>query len=87
MGFALKMKRLTRAGDEAVRLYFFAQNQKGSVCMCMKNNQPVNELCSPCGRCPEYLNTCKPLIVGGCVFGECDLCYCEFCDHECEERG
>ncbi len=55
--------------------------------MCMKNNQSVNELCSPCGRCPEFLNSCKPLIVGGYVFGECDMNYCEFCDQECEERG
>ncbi len=55
--------------------------------MCMKNFEPVNEFCSPCGRCPEYLNTCKPLIIGGYVFGECDMNYCEFCDQECEERG
>jgi len=49
--------------------------------MCLKNNQPVNEYCCPCGRCPEFLNSCMPVIINGYVFGECDLCYCEFCHY------
>ncbi len=55
--------------------------------MCLINNQPVDGFCSPCGRCPEFLGTCMPLVINGFIFGECDLCYCEFCDEECEERG
>lgn len=31
--------------------------------MCMKNNQPVNEYNSPCGSCPEYLNSCMPVVI------------------------
>lgn len=49
--------------------------------MCMMNNHLVGEYGIPCGNCPEYLNTCKPVIVGGFVFGECDICYCEFCSY------
>lgn len=48
--------------------------------MCLRNNQSVNEYSSPCGRCPEYLNSCMPVIVEGYIFGECDLYYCEFCE-------
>lgn len=55
--------------------------------MCMKNYQPVNEYSSPCGRCSEYLTSCMPVIVNGCIFGECDLSACEFCDEDCEERS
>lgn len=47
--------------------------------MCMKNNQPVNEYNSPCGSCPEYLNSCMPIVVDGFICGECDLYYCEWC--------
>lgn len=47
--------------------------------MCMKNHEPVSEYNSPCGSCPEYLNTCMPVVVNGFIFGECDLCYCEWC--------
>lgn len=46
--------------------------------MCIMNNQPVNEYNSPCGSCPEYLNSCMPVIVNGFLI-ECDLCYCEWC--------
>lgn len=56
--------------------------------MCMRNYQPVNEYLSPCGSCPDYLYTCKPIIVDGFIFGECDLVACEFCSCEdCEERS
>lgn len=56
--------------------------------MCMRNNQPVSEYCSPCGRCPEYLVSCKPVIFKGLIVGECDLVACEFCDYEeCEKRS
>lgn len=56
--------------------------------MCMRNYQPVNEYLSPCGSCPDYLYTCKPIIVDGFIFGECDLVACEFCGCEdCEERS
>lgn len=56
--------------------------------MCMKNYQPVSEYNSPCGTCPEYLNSCMPVIVEGYIFGECDLSYCEFCSYyaECMPR-
>lgn len=47
--------------------------------MCLLNHQPVNEYNSPCGKCPEYLNSCIPAIINGYIFGECDLCYCEWC--------
>lgn len=55
--------------------------------MCVMNHQPVNSCCSPCAACPEYLASCKPLIIDGFIYGECDMCYCEFCDEDCEERG
>jgi len=49
--------------------------------MCLKNNQPVNEYCCPCGTCAEFLNSCMPVVINGFIFGECDLCYCEFCNY------
>ena len=52
--------------------------------MCMMNNQSVGEYNSPCGSCPEYLNSCMPVIINGFIFGECDLYYCEFC--HCNEN-
>lgn len=58
--------------------------------MCMKNNQPVSELCSPCGRCLEYLNTCKPIVINGIIAGECDnYYYCDWCSYydECMKGG
>ena len=56
--------------------------------MCYMNYQPVNEYCSPCGKCFEYLNSCMPVVVNGVVFGECDLVACEFCSYEeCQERS
>lgn len=55
--------------------------------MCLKNNSPVHEYSFPCMKCPEYLNSCMPLIVDGIIFGECDLCACEFCDEDCSERS
>ena len=42
--------------------------------MCMKNNQPVGEYNSPCSSCPEYLNSCMPVVANGFLI-ECDLCY------------
>jgi hypothetical protein len=47
--------------------------------MCLRNHQPVDEYSSPCGSCPEYLTSCMPVIIDSFVFGECDICYCEFC--------
>ncbi len=56
--------------------------------MCLKNNQPVNEYHSPYGSCPEYLNTCMPVIMNGYIFGEYDCFYSEWCTcEECDERG
>lgn len=34
------------------------------------NQQPVNEYYSPCGKCPEYLNSCIPVIINGYIFIE-----------------
>ena len=45
--------------------------------MCVKNNQPVGEYNSPCGSCPEYLNSCMPVVANGFLI-ECDLCYLHF---------
>lgn len=40
----------------------------------MMNYQPVNEWCCPCGKCPEYLNSCMPVIINGFICGaECDF--------------
>lgn len=44
----------------------------------MMNNQPVGEYNSPCGSCPEYLNSCMPIVRNSFLI-ECDLCYCEWC--------
>ena len=45
--------------------------------MCLMNQKPV--IHAPCNRCPEFLNSCMPLILDGYLHGECDQCYCEFC--------
>ena len=57
--------------------------------MCMMNNQPVNAYNTPCSHCVEYLTTCMPVIINGFIFGECDLCYCEFCSNygDCMNGG
>lgn len=56
--------------------------------MCQMNNHLVSKYGTPCSSCPEYLNTCRPIVVNGYVFGECDQCFCEFCScEECEERS
>lgn len=55
--------------------------------MCMMNFQPINEDSCPCGSCVEYLNTCKPIVIDSFIFGECDICFCEFCSEDCMERG
>lgn len=56
--------------------------------MCMKNYQPLCICYAPCKNCPDYLETCQPVIIDGCVFGECDFVACEFCEcEECTERS
>lgn len=85
MGFALKTKRLTRVGDEAGRLYFFAIRKEYFYV-----HEKLSELCSPCGRCLEYLNTCKPIVINGIIAGECDnYYYCDWCSYydECMKGG
>lgn len=47
--------------------------------MCLMNQKPV--IYAPCNRCPEFLNSCMPVVVGGYLWGECDLCYCEWCGY------
>ncbi|WP_154519568.1 hypothetical protein [Velocimicrobium porci] len=55
--------------------------------MCMKNYQPLCIYYAPCKNCPDYLETCQPVIIDGVVFGECDFVACEFCEFvECAER-
>ena len=44
--------------------------------MCLMNGKPIN--CSPCIHCPEYLASCKPVVVEG-FLGECDKSFCEWC--------
>lgn len=69
-------------------LFFCLFIRKEVLFMCMMNYQPVNEYYAPCGRCADYLCTCKPVIINGLVFGECDFSACEFCDcKDCEERS
>lgn len=55
--------------------------------MCMMNQKPV--IYEPCNVCPEYLNSCMPIVVGGCLYGECDRDYCEWCRYynECMKGG
>lgn len=48
--------------------------------MCVINQQPVNPQICPCGNCAEYLNSCLLVIINGFIWGECDFCYCEFCN-------
>lgn len=70
-------------------LFFCSKSiERGWKILCLMNNQPVNEYCSPCGKCPDYLNSCMPIVINGYIFGECDLVACEFCDfeEECLER-
>lgn len=46
--------------------------------MCLLHRKPV--VYAPCNRCPEFLNSCMPLILDGFIFGECDdFSYCEWC--------
>lgn len=47
--------------------------------MCLMNQKPV--IYAPCNCCPEFLNSCMPVVVGGYLWGECDLCYCEWCGY------
>lgn len=47
--------------------------------MCLLNNQPVGNYGSPCGTCSEYLNSCMPVVIEGFLYGECDICFCEYC--------
>jgi len=88
MGYALKMKRLTRVGDEAVRLYFFAYILKGSVFMCFYQGKAVGEYCPCCQNCTLYLSVCSPAVsYGGFVSAECDFSFCCYCPFysECSE--
>lgn len=46
--------------------------------MCLMHRKPV--VYAPCNHCPEFLNSCMPLILDGFIFGECDdFSYCEWC--------
>ena len=56
--------------------------------MCMMNYKAVSEYNSPCSSCPEYLNSCMPVVVNGFLI-ECDLCYCEWCSYydDCMNGG
>lgn len=46
--------------------------------MCLMNQKPV--IYEPCSHCPEYLNSCMPIVVNSFIFGECDQnCYCSWC--------
>lgn len=48
--------------------------------MCLMNQKPV--IYAPCNRCPEFLNSCMPVVVGSYIWGECDdFSYCEFCSY------
>ena len=40
--------------------------------MCMMNYKAVSEYNSPCSSCPEYLNSCMPVVANGFLI-ECDL--------------
>ena len=56
--------------------------------MCLMNQKPV--IYAPCNSCPEFLNSCMPLILNGIIYGECDdFSYCEFCGcyEECTTPG
>ncbi len=55
--------------------------------MCLMNQKPV--VYAPCNRCPEFLNSCMPIVVGGFLWGECDQSYCEWCGYygECFARN
>ena len=57
--------------------------------MCLMNQKPVDEFYSPCKTCPEYLNSCMPVVIGGYLWGECDQSYCEWCRYyeECYTRN
>ena len=80
MGIALHGKPLTEVSRANYGFIFLTKkDERGCLPMCMKNNQPVSEYNSPCSECFEYLNSCLPVIVNGFIFGECDLCYCEWC--------
>lgn len=86
---ALIGKLLIKVRDKPKGSIFCSNKlRKDDVIMCLKDNRYANGECSPCRNCSEFLNTCRPIIVGGYVFGECDICYCEFCDmyEECTSQ-
>ena len=71
MGTASLMKPLIKPIVEPLMALFFCLNlRKGREMMCLMDNKPVG--CRPCRRCPEYLNSCMPLVINGFIYGECD---------------
>lgn len=89
MVIAFYGKPLIKVGDKPKGFIFLLKFKEEVLFMCLKNYQPVSEYNSPCGSCPEYLNSCMPVILDGFIFGECDLCYCEWCScyEECMNGG
>ena len=55
--------------------------------MCKMNFMPIDESICPCGKCEVYLLACKPMVIDGFIYGECDECYCPYCNQECQERS
>ena len=56
--------------------------------MCQLYGQPVGEYSHCCMQCPQYKNSCLPIVgYGGYIFGECDFSFCEYCPcySECED--
>lgn len=55
--------------------------------MCLMNQKPV--VYEPCIHCPEFLDTCMPVVVESCIHGECDQLFCEWCGfyEECMKGG
>jgi len=48
--------------------------------MCLMDGKSVTpEMDCYCRRCSLYLETCKPIVFNGFIFGECDRDFCDEC--------
>lgn len=62
MDFAISLKPSTDI--EPKGFIFFRKEVRN---MCLMNQKPV--VYAPCNRCPEFLNSCMPVVVGSYLWG------------------
>ena len=45
----------------------------------MQGRSVSPEIAGTCNSCPDYLNSCMPVVDNGLLFGECDKDFCCEC--------